>query len=224
VRLVERVHDGVVFGRRVRVLAGHISRLIDSGARVLDVGCGDGSIARAIMELRPDVDIVGIDVLVRPAAHIEVTAFDGRTIPFDDDSFDTVSLVDVLHHTVDPPGLLREAARVASTVVVKDHLVDGFLARPTLRLMDWVGNAHFGVALPYNYWTADRWRRTATELGLTMDEWRTELGLHPRPASWLFDRRLHLLARLSRPPAGRRGSGGDRPGWPGGSAAEPEKT
>ena len=104
--------------------------------------------------------ITGIDVLVRPETNIEVTEFDGRTIPFGDDAFDAVTFVDVLHHTDDATALLREAARVASTaVVIKDHLAEGFLAKPTLRAMDWVGNASFGVALPYNYWTTAEWHR-----------------------------------------------------------------
>ena len=33
----------------------------------------------------------------------------------------------------------------------------GFLAGPTLRFMDWIGNARHGVALPYNYWSAQEW-------------------------------------------------------------------
>ena len=39
-------------------------------------------------------------------------------------------------------------------LVIKDHTVTGLLARPTLRLMDVVGNAPHGVALTYNYLTA----------------------------------------------------------------------
>lgn len=203
VRAIERVHDLVVFTRRVRVLAAHLADQLDHGARVLDVGCGDGSIARSVMDVRPDVRIVGIDVLVRPRTHIEVRAFDGRQIPFDGMSFDAVTLVDVLHHAVDPAALLREAARVAPVVALKDHLADGLMARPTLRLMDWVGNAHHGVALPYNYLTTAQWAEMFAASDLTVEKWRTDLGLYPRPASWIFDRKLHVLCRLS----SRRGRG-----------------
>ena len=102
----------------------------------------------------------GIDVLVRPETKIPVQPFDGQRIPFADGAFDAVSFVDVLHHTDDPIVLLREAVRVAKTaVVIKDHLADGVLARPTLRFMDWVGNAGHGVVLPYNYWTQPQWSR-----------------------------------------------------------------
>lgn len=50
---------------------------------------------------------------------------------------------------------LKEAARVARhCIVIKDHTVTGVLARPTLRLMDLVGNAPHDVVLTYNYLTA----------------------------------------------------------------------
>lgn len=197
-RALTRLHAKAVFGRRVRVLAAHIAGLLPARARVLDVGCGDGSVAALVMQARPDVTVTGIDVLVRPSTRIPVESFDGSHVPFDDGAFDAVTFVDVLHHTLDPTVLLREARRVAKqAVVIKDHLADGFLAWPTLRFMDWVGNAGHGVALPYNYWTSDRWSAGFREVGLRVDAEIHDLGLYPPPASWLFDRSLHAVWRLT---------------------------
>ena len=198
-KAVDAVHAGYVHERRVRVLARHLAEVIPQRARVLDIGCGDGWIASRVLERRPDLTIVGMDVLVRPAAHIAVTAFDGRHLPVGPREFDAAMLIDVLHHTDDPASLLREANRVVRrSVVVKDHLRDGWLAGPTLRLMDQVGNARHGVALPHNYWSRDQWTRAIAELGMTVGEWRTALQIYPRPADWVFGRGLHFLARLDR--------------------------
>lgn len=194
-----RVHSKLVFGRRVRVLAAEIAALLPGDANVLDVGCGDGSVAAQVMEARPDVRITGIDVLVRPQTRIPVVAFDGLRIPFPDGAFDAVQFIDVLHHTDDPTLLLREASRVARrAIVIKDHLADGFLARPTLRFMDWVGNAGHGVVLPYNYWKRSQWQAAFDALGLAIEVERAHLALYPAPASWLFDRELHVVWRLAR--------------------------
>ena len=126
-----------------------------------------------------------------------MSQFDGKTIPFDRGSFDVVLFVNVLHHTDDPAALLSEAVRVAGhSIVIKDHLLDGALARPTLTLMDWVGNARHGVSLPNNYWPERRWRETFGSLGLTISEWHTELGLYPKVADLVFGRSLHFVARL----------------------------
>jgi SAM-dependent methyltransferase len=164
---------------------------------VLDVGCGDGTLDSLMLGARPDVSIHGIDVLVRPETRIPVTQFDGNRIPFEDASFDAVLFVDVLHHTLDPLALMREASRVSRhCLVIKDHTRDGLLAGPTLRFMDWVGNAHHGVVLPYNYWPEWRWHAAFETLDLAVEQWIAEIGLYPWPANLLFDRHLHFVARL----------------------------
>ncbi|AGA28141.1 class I SAM-dependent methyltransferase [Singulisphaera acidiphila] len=195
--LIQKVHDGYVHGRRVHVLADHLAELLPSDASVLDVGCGDGLLASLIQQQRPGITLTGIDVLEREKTHIPVRPFDGQRIPLPDDSVDVVMFVDVLHHTEDPMILLREAVRVARRgVLIKDHTRDGLLAGPRLRFMDYVGNAHHGVVLPYNYWPGDRWRSAFQELELAVRVWRDTLRLYPGPADWIFGSSLHFVAQL----------------------------
>lgn len=195
--VVDAVHARYVHGRRVQVLARHLAEMLPQGARVLDVGCGDGAVAEQVLARRPDLTIEGIDVLVRPAARIRVTAFDGLSIPGDDDAFDAVMMVDVLHHTTDALRVLREAVRVSRrSIVIKDHLCDRWLADPVLRLMDRVGNERHGVALPHTYWSRQRWIEAFSTLGITASEWREDLRLYPGVADWVFGRNLHFLARF----------------------------
>jgi len=196
--LHSKAHDKAVFGRRIEVLARTLADFIPADARVLDIGCGSGTLAKRIMALRPDVSIEGIDVLVRPATEIPVTAFDGDNIPWPDDHFDIALFVDVLHHTEAPARLLAEAKRVSKGgIVIKDHFREGVLADATLRFMDWVGNAQHGVVLPYNYLSDGEWRGIWSKLGLRVERLTDRVGLYPAPFSWLFDRRLHFVARLA---------------------------
>jgi SAM-dependent methyltransferase len=195
--LIEKIHGQCVFQRRVMVIAGHLAALLPRNASVLDVGCGDGSLAKLIQDHRPDVRIRGIDVLVRPQTAIPVESFDGTHIPVADGSYDVVMFVDVLHHTDDPLVLLREARRVTrQSILLKDHTRNGFLAGPTLRFMDGVGNARYGVALPYNYWPREQWQAAFRELDLKVETWQQKLGLYPAWADWLFGRSLHFVARV----------------------------
>ena len=197
--VLNATHRKLVFGRRVRVLSDILATTLPKAARVLDVGTGDGSIALNIMKQRPDLAIEGVDVFRRPTTQIPVTVFDGRHLPFADSSFDCVLFVDVLHHTDDASVLVREAARVANnSVVIKDHLLEGMFAAPTLRFMDWLGNRGHDVVLPYNYLPRSKWDEIFSGARLQVDSWRSELGLYPDPASWLFDRRLHFVTRLTK--------------------------
>jgi SAM-dependent methyltransferase len=199
-RALERLHERRVHPRRAGVLAGMLRDRIPHGARVLDVGCGDGMVAEMILAGRPDLSIEGVDVLVRAAPRIPVRLFDGLRLPFGDASFDAVLLIDVLHHAADPPALLREAARVArSALLVKDHLRQGWLAGPTLRFMDWLGNARHGVARPGEYWPERRWREALDAAGLVTRRWDTDVPLYPWYASWIFGRSLHFVAVLEPP-------------------------
>jgi SAM-dependent methyltransferase len=206
-KLVDAIHGNYVASRRTCVLSRHISRLIPSNARVLDVGCGDGKLSHLVLRERADIDLHGIEVLVRGDEPIPVEPFDGRSIPHADGSFDCVLFVDVLHHTDDPMLLLREAVRVArQCILIKDHTLEGLWAGPTLRFMDRVGNARYGVALPFNYWPRRRWDEAFDELNLAVDFWEQDLGLYPWPACHVFGRSLHFIARLvpreRRAPAG----------------------
>ncbi len=196
--ILDRLHGGSIYPRRVERLSAALAPTFGPGARILDVGSGDGHIASRIARHRPDIQIEGIDVLARPSSAIPVKLFDGATIPFGDGSFDSVMFVDVLHHTDDPNVLLREAKRVARcTVVIKDHLREGFAADTRLRFMDWVGNARHGVRLPYNYWSRAQWIDAWGRASLSVESMREALELYPWPLSTAFDASLHFIAVLS---------------------------
>ena len=171
--LINTVHTRLVFGRRVRVLTEALAQMVPPGSRVLDVGCGDGQISAQIANKGQNISIAGIDVLLRPHCYIPVTQFDGSHIPFPDASFDVVMFVDVLHHTKDPAALLAEARRVTRKyVLLKDHFRTGPIGNVTLRVMDWFGNAHHKVVLPYNYLSEPEWEASYKMAGLELLECR----------------------------------------------------
>jgi SAM-dependent methyltransferase len=193
------LHNKLVLNRRVEVLGKRFGELLPPRVRVLDVGCGDGLISAILQSIRPDISVRGIDVLPRSQPHIPVEMFDGIHFPAANASFDVVLFSDVLHHTADPTILLREAFRVAARhVLIKDHYREGLAANTRLRFMDWVGNARFGVSLPYNYWTKRQWDEAWQEIGLQPERLVTKLRLYPKPADWVFGAKLHFIALLGR--------------------------
>lgn len=91
----------------------HILRAVPDGARrALDVGCGEGMLARELRRTVPDV--TGIDLhepsIDRARAHpgdIDYVLGDFLTHPFEPASFDVIASVATLHHMDAATGLAR---------------------------------------------------------------------------------------------------------------------
>ncbi|TCK27456.1 class I SAM-dependent methyltransferase [Pseudonocardia endophytica] len=97
-----------------RVLAGAAP-----GARLLDVGCGAGDLLAAAAAA--GLTVSGVEVDRRPLSLAEQAApgadlriGDAHELPFADDAFDLVTLVQVLEHVTNPVVALREASRVTA--------------------------------------------------------------------------------------------------------------
>ena len=186
------------FNRRIWVLSRALANALPGRGAVLDIGCGDGQLALALMKLRPDLRIEGVDVVARPKTLIPVAQYDGVKLPFADKSFDFVTIVDVLHHTADPTVVLSEASRVAREgVVIKDHLREGWLAQATLSFMDWCGNIGDGVPLPYNFLSRSEWQGAFFKSKLQTVNTTERLDIYLPPGRWLFDRHLHFVSLLA---------------------------
>lgn len=192
------IHHHYVFMRRIEALTRAIIPLLESGT-VLDLGTGNGMIGQKLMALRPDIDLIGVDVLVRPGTLIPVIPYDGVHLPFADDAFSSLILVDVLHHTPDFRVILEECRRVSRTIIIKDHFYRTSIEHRILRGLDWVGNAPHGVELPYNYFTRDEWASALHSLALN-ETFRQEsvTGMYPQPFQSVIGRNIQFIAKLVR--------------------------
>jgi SAM-dependent methyltransferase len=198
-KVLGKLHETLVHRRRVRITAQLLAEQIPQGARVLDVGCGDGSIASQIAQLRPDISIEGVEVMARPGCKVPCQAFDGNHLPFPDRSFDVCMMVDVLHHTEDVTVLLKEACRVSeSYTLLRDHLSENSFDHFTLKVLDWFGNRPHGVILPYNYQSRAMWNRAFAQCGLALEHWSSNASTYLPPIDWVAGRKLHFIALLKK--------------------------
>ena len=198
-RLVSKVHNTLVFRRRVHVLAAELSAALPPASSLLDIGCGDGTIARLIAQTVPGLSITGAEFLPRPQCAIPCVGFDGVRLPFEDRSFDVCMFVDVLHHSRDSLAVLRDAARVSREfVLIKDHAAETALDHRTLQFMDWIGNRYHGVELPYGFLSRAQWLQHYRDAGLEPVKVDENVPLYPFPASAVFGRGLHFITLLKK--------------------------
>lgn len=211
-RLMRRLH-GPVYAARLVALVQAIRPHLRAGDAVLDVGCGFGTLGRALMDdpaTAEGVTVRGLERVPRKGGRIEIDAYDGGTMPYGDGAFDVVIVADVLHHEPEPDRLLAECRRVARRlVIIKDHLRQGPFAQSRIALIDWAANAPYGVPCLYRYGTPEEWRATRERHALEVVEERLSLDLYPPGVNLLFGRRLQYLAVLARPEgsAGAPGAG-----------------
>ena len=96
---------------------------LESGTRLLEVGCGVGAVLAILGQEFPGVRLTGVDIepkqlefarghLERSGVEATLLQADALAIPFEDDSFDHVWMMWLLEHIADPRAALREAKRV----------------------------------------------------------------------------------------------------------------
>jgi ubiquinone/menaquinone biosynthesis C-methylase UbiE len=102
---VERWLVGAFFDRLDQLLPAA------TPARILEVGTGEGEVARRVTARYPGVPVVALDL---PDHELGANVFgDAHRLPFPDGAFDLVLAIEVLEHLPDPATALGELARVA---------------------------------------------------------------------------------------------------------------
>jgi methionine biosynthesis protein MetW len=90
---------------------------------VLDLGCGSGYLLEKLLEKNTDLKISGLDISPVAIEKARAKGFDCKlfditdTLPFENNAFDSVLLIDVLEHMFEPIEVLKEAVRVTKKYV-----------------------------------------------------------------------------------------------------------
>jgi len=120
-------HDSVLRSHRWRTAensAGYLLGRLAAGARVLDLGCGPGTITAGLAARVPDGNVVGVDAVLeilfsardeaarQRRVNASFAAGDAYRLGFADGTFDVVHAHQVLQHLAEPVAALGEMRRV----------------------------------------------------------------------------------------------------------------
>lgn len=147
-------HESVLRSHRWRTAensAGYLLPHLSSGATVLDVGCGPGTITADLATLvtparvtalevtEAALDLARAEIARRGLVNVDFRVGDVHALDFPDDTFDVVHAHQVLQHVADPVAALREMRRVTrpgGLVAVRDSDYAAFTWWPRLPELD----------------------------------------------------------------------------------------
>ncbi|MFM8609046.1 MAG: methionine biosynthesis protein MetW [Burkholderiaceae bacterium] len=101
-----------------------IAALVPRGARVLDLGCGDGAMLEHLQRERGcsgygvEIDDAKVHACVQRGISVIQLNLDEGLAMFEDSSFDVVLQIDTLQHLRNAEVMLRETARVGRNAIV----------------------------------------------------------------------------------------------------------
>ncbi len=132
-----------------------VNRLqIQPEQRVLDIGCGTGTLLQTLLSFVSETNLVGVDPsqeMLNVAKNklpktIELKQGDAEKLPFPDNCFDWVISTNSFHYFSHPEKAIAEAKRVLKTngsVVITDWCHDYLTCRFLDLILRWFNDAHF---------------------------------------------------------------------------------
>jgi SAM-dependent methyltransferase len=172
--------------RRANLISEQIRPFL-RGNSLLDIGCGNGLITHLVRNQFKHIEC--LDVVQYLPEHLGLTFTpykEGEPLPIDR-TFDTVLLLTVLHHAIDPVALLKMAWGATSKrliiieSVVGIHKVETSVKYDLLNssdedqvgyaaFVDWFYNRvlHNNVPVPYNFTTPERWLSVFLQHGMRL--------------------------------------------------------
>ena len=142
---------------------------INKNSKILDLGCGSG-IAGKNFNKYFQSEITGIDIIDQRIEKIPFMLYDGKNIPFPDNSFDVVMINFVLHHCESPIHILEEAKRVTKDkIIIYEDLPEGIISKIICKVHGLTFATFFQKNKEYgNFKKAEEWKKVFKKIGLEL--------------------------------------------------------
>lgn len=162
---------------RMKIKYERIARHLSPDQSILDIGTGNGGLVKGLRDHHFQVETVDVkNISFFP--EVQPVVYDGKRLPFEDKSFDSCTIVTVLHHTPSPEAILDEAMRVTrKRIVIMEDIYRNPLQKHLTYFTDSLVNLEFADH-PHTNKSDAEWRALFAEKGLEVvfrEDFRTLL-------------------------------------------------
>ena len=153
-----------ILRKRSEIVVSRVKPYIKNSKKLIDIGSGTGDVAYLLKKQGMNITPVDVSDFHGPRL-VQPVIYDGKRLPFPNQSFDTALLLMVLHHTPNPTIVVSEAARVAKEIVVIETSFTTPINKFFTVISDALGNLRLN-AFWSSYKTDEEWKKFFSEKNL----------------------------------------------------------
>lgn len=153
---------------RSEIVVQRIFSYLKNSKKIIDIGSGTGDVAFLLGKKGKNITPVDVGNFHGPRL-VKTTIYDGKTLPFKNKSFDTALLLMVLHHTLSPESVLKEASRIADELIIIETSYTNPINKIFTVISDAIGNLRL-EAFWDSYKTDKKWREIFEKHGFKIEE------------------------------------------------------
>jgi SAM-dependent methyltransferase len=153
--------------RRAEVKRKRLLPFLKTGQSVLDVGSGNGALAKLLGD--EGITVQAMDIRDNSSFDsVQVHVYDGVIFPFGEKQFDACQLITMLHHTSNAEELLREAKRVSDRIIIMEDVYENSFQKYITWFTDSLVNWEF-FGHPHTNRTDAEWKELFERNGLVVE-------------------------------------------------------
>jgi ubiquinone/menaquinone biosynthesis C-methylase UbiE len=152
--------------RRANDMIGNFEHLLKKKDAILDIGSGSCNVSEILSKRQ--YKVVSLDVQnLSFVKSLSPLLYNGKRIPFRDDSFDVSLILAVLHHTTTPENIIKEAGRVSKKIIIIEDIYSTKFQKYLTYFFDSLSNLEI-IGHPHKNQNDEGWKKTFKKLGLKL--------------------------------------------------------
>ncbi len=155
---------------KAQIKLKRLSPFYTSTAKILDIGSGNGALCYLLQ--KEGLDITALDIKDHSVfKDISPVIYNGKQLPFENDAFEIVQIITVLHHIKEPEKIVMEAKRVGKKIIIMEDIYENWIQKWLTYVADSINNLEF-IGHPHSNKSDLEWKGVFKKYDLKLKDTR----------------------------------------------------